>query len=200
MASASDPAEAGSSADHTNEQAHALASELRATAERCGPDSVALQASLLVETLRAGAVAPSEVGVEGPAAPPNQDYLRIRVLTGLIFDPAASTPQTRLAQIWSGVVAPAIGKMDGFNITPGGLELAMGYGLQAFGEFMDRKADPSEKTETVGRTLRISEATLTRLASDEVTADEVLELAFVTEEQPWARVAPAEAQRSSSDR
>lgn len=189
-AQASDPAAAGSSAVRTSEQAHSLARELRTTAERYGTDSVALQASFLVETLRAGAVGPSEVGVHGAAAPPHQDYLRIRILTGLIFDSATSTPQSRLSEIWAKVVAPAIDKMDGFDINPGGLELSLGYGLQPFAANMDGKADAAAELELRGRALRIGEATLTKLAADEIDVAGAFQRALVDAEGPFPAAPP----------
>jgi hypothetical protein len=182
---ASDPAEAPSSAVQTREQAHSLALELRNTVEKYGSDSVALQASFLVETLRAGATTASEVGVAGAAAPPHEDLLRIRVLTGLLFDPTDSTPESRLATVWGKVVAPVIGKMDGFDITPKGLELALGFGLQVFDENVDGRPDPAGDFELHGRVIRIPAAILTALATDEIDSSQVLSRALVADESAW---------------
>jgi len=125
------------------------------------------------------------VGVVGPSDPPHEEYLRIRVLTGILFDPTVTTPQSRFAALWGKVVAPTIGKMNGFAIEPAGLEVHLGFGLQAFGEYADRKPDVGGDMEMVGRIVRIDQATLAALAAHELTVDDVRERAEVIDESSW---------------
>ncbi len=135
--------------------------------------------------MRAGASTASEVGVDGIAAPPHQELLRIRVLTGLLFDPTTSTPASRLAEVWGSVVAPAIGKMEGFDIRPAGLELVLGYGLQVFDENANGRPDPAGDVELRSRVVRIPVALLTRLATDEIDPSQILARAPIVDEGAW---------------
>jgi len=110
-----------------SEGAERLAQELALTAERHGPDSVALQASLLVSSMRAGAVGTTQVRVVGASTRTGTERLRIEVETGLEFADQDTTAQQRADRIWNEVVAPVLERMESFDIRPGSLELEVFY-------------------------------------------------------------------------
>jgi hypothetical protein len=186
------PEAAGSSRESTNEQLEGLARELREVAERHGPDAVALQAALLLETIRAGAVAASEVSVEGPAAEPHADHLCVRVLSGLIFDRRESTARSRLEQMWGRVAAPALGRMESFDIRPTSLELVLGFGVQDFSETDEGVADPALDYPVREVHLRLPADELASMASRSLGAGELFERAQIDAEQPWSAPPPPE--------
>jgi hypothetical protein len=110
-----------------SESAELLARELALTAERHGPDSVALQASLLVSSMRAGAVGATEVRVVGDSTLTGTERLRIEVQTGLEFAGEDTTARQRADRIWNEVVAPVLERMESFDIRPRDLELEVFY-------------------------------------------------------------------------
>jgi len=109
------------------EGAELLAHELALTAERHGPDSVALQASLLVSSMRAGAVGATEVRVVGASTLTGTERLRIEVETGLEFADGDTSARQRADRIWNEVVAPVLERMESFDIRPRDLELEVFY-------------------------------------------------------------------------
>ena len=152
----------------------ALAQELARIANDHGSDSVALQASLLIETMRAGAVGPSEVKVAGASAREGAEYLEIDIGTGLIFDSDTTDPATCTERVWTSVAAPVLAKMDRFEIRPAGLELVFTYGLQSFSRQDDREADPTEPHEPHTVRFVLPAPVLDDLASDRITIDAAL--------------------------
>jgi hypothetical protein len=135
---------------------------------------VALQASLLIEAMRAGAVGPSEVRVAGPSPREGGDYLNIDVGTGLIFDADTTDVAACNHQVWSSVAAPVLAKMERFDIRPAGLELVFSYGLQKFSDHEDRKADPSEPQEPHTVRFVLPASVLDDLASHRISIEAAL--------------------------
>lgn len=164
---------AGTWANSTHERLESLATELATIAAKYGNDAVALQASLLVESLRAGAVAATEVTVAGPSDEAGAGYLRFEVATGLIFD-SASSEHSCAETIWGKIVAPVLAKMDSFDTKPGGLELVFTYGLQDSSLFKGGRAAADQPYDLASLRITIAAEVLAALADDEITIDEVL--------------------------
>jgi len=129
----------------TQEKLGKLAKELSQVANAHGPDAVALQVGLLVRAMQAGAVDATEVRVVGPSPEAGETFLRIELLSGLIFDAKTSTPTGRARTLWRDVAAPAIDGLESYATTPPNLELVIDYGLQDFELLSDRKPDPTER-------------------------------------------------------
>lgn len=156
------------------QQVQALSAGLAKIASDHGPDSVALQASLLIETIRAGAVGPSEVRVAGPSPREGGEYLNIDIGTGLIFDSDTTDLATCNQRVWTGVAAPVLAKMERFEIRPSGLELVFTYGLQSYSRQEDRDADPAEPQDPHTVRFVLPAAVLDDLAHDRITVDAAL--------------------------
>ena len=184
------PEDAGSSREAVQDQISGLVEELRTLAESYGPDVVLLQAALLLETIRAGAIAASEVSVEGVSALPAGDHLRIRVLTGQIFDRAASTPRSRLEHMWNRVAAPALDRMERFDFRPASLELVLGFGLQDFAATIDGRADPTLQYPMREVHLRLDAADLALVASRSMDSGDLFDHAKLDPEEPWSTELP----------
>ena len=158
----------------TEQKLQSLAQELARIANDHGSDSVALQASLLVETIKAGAVGPSEVRVAGPSPREGSEYLAIDVGTGLIFDSDTTDLAVCNQRVWTTVAAPVLAKMERFDIRPAGLELVLRYGLQSFARQEDREADPGESQEAHTIRFVLPASVLDDLASRRITIDAAL--------------------------
>jgi len=160
-------------AEAAEKRAMALARELGVIAEKHGPSAVALQASFLIETIRAGAVGPSEVRVVGESPRQGAEFLEIDVGTGLIFD-ADTTDRDRCAeQLWTVVVAPVLDKMESFAMEPAGLDLVFGYGLQHFSTHLEPKADLSAPLEARAVHFVIPAKALDDLATDRISIEQL---------------------------
>lgn len=160
-------------AEAAEKKAMALARELGVIAEKHGPTAVALQASFLIETIRAGAVGPSEVRVVGESERQGAEFLEIDIGTGLIFD-ADTTDRDRCAErLWVEVVAPVLDKVEKFAIEPGGLDLVFGYGVQRFSEHMEHKADLSAPLEARAVRFVIPAKALDDLAYDRISVEQL---------------------------
>lgn len=155
----------------TEQKVQALTRELARIANDHGADSVALQASLLIETMRAGAVGPSEVRVAGPSPREGAEYLNIDVGTGLIFDADTTDVATCNQRVWSSVAAPVLAKMERFDIRPAGLELVFTYGLQKFSLHDERRADPREPQASHTVRFVLPASVLDDLADRRITID-----------------------------
>ncbi|HYC53362.1 MAG TPA: hypothetical protein VEL28_00260 [Candidatus Binatia bacterium] len=124
------------------ERMNNLAAELRRIASAHGPDSVILQTKLLMRSLAAGAIGPTEVRVAGPSARLGKDYLEIDIDTGIIFAEPETTQNGRTDAIWREVAGPVLEDMKSFHLDPGGLELVFQFGVQATADKPDA-AKPS---------------------------------------------------------
>lgn len=158
----------------TEQKVHSLTQELARIANDHGADSVALQASLLIETMRAGAVGPSEVRVSGPSPREGAEYLEIAVGTGLIYDADTTDVAACDQNVWANVAAPVLAKMERFQIRPAGLELVFSYGMQRFSLLDDRKADPREPQEPHTVRFVLPASVLDDLAYRRITIDAAL--------------------------
>ena len=161
------------SSEATERKAHALAHELRLVAEKHGTDAVALQASFLIETIRAGAVGPSEVRVVGSSTRHGSDYLEIDVDTGLIFDADTTDPSACTDRVWASVVAPVLGKMETFTIKPAGLDLVFVYGRQHFSKHIEAEPDLSAPQEARRARFVITAKMLDDLALDRISIEQL---------------------------
>jgi hypothetical protein len=185
------PPASGTSVESSEQQIDVLARELRTSVEKYGADAVALQAALLVESLRGGAVAASEVGIEGSAPAPHADHLRLRVLSGVVFVEESTSPQSRLEAIWESLVGPALSRMHRFDITPTSLELVVAYGVQDISAIPERKIDPTRAYVEQEVVLRFPASELSAFTSDALTSDELFERIAVEPERPAAARAQA---------
>ena len=168
-----EPPTGPAAAEASERKAHALARELHAIAEKHGPGAVALQASLLIETIRAGAVGPSEVRVVGASPRHGGEYLEIDVGTGLIFDSDTTDIPACTDRVWATVVAPVLGKMETFAHQPAGLDLVLVYGRQHFSSHIEREADLSAPQEARTARFVIPAKALDDLAYDRISIDEL---------------------------
>jgi len=158
----------------TDQKLRSLAQELARIARDHGSDSVALQASLLIETIRAGAVAPSEVRVGGVSPREGEEFLEVAVGTGLIFDSDTTDLATCNQRVWTSVAAPVLSKMERFDIRPSGLELVFSYGIQSFSRQDDREADPTQPHEPHTVRFVLPASVLDDLALHRITIDAAL--------------------------
>ena len=158
----------------TEQKAQSLAHELARIAHDHGSDSVALQASLLIETMRAGAVGPSEVRVAGVSPREGADFLETAVGTGLIFDADTLDLDTCSQRVWASVAAPVLAKMERFELRPAGLELVFTYGLQSYSRQDYRKPDPSQPHEPHTVRFVLPASVLDDLAYRRITVDAAL--------------------------
>ncbi|HYB97686.1 MAG TPA: hypothetical protein VEC57_00990 [Candidatus Limnocylindrales bacterium] len=142
VAPAAVPDEQGIPPAVTREKMNTLAAELRRIASAHGPDSVILQTKLMMRSIAAGAVGPTEVRVAGPSARLGPEYLEIDVDTGIIFAEPETTQNGRTDMIWRQVAGPVLEEMVSFNLEPHGLELVFLFGVQQTNEDPD-PAKPS---------------------------------------------------------
>ena len=166
----------------TERRVHAVAAELAKTAKQYGPDSVSLQASLLVHSMSAGAIGACEVTVVGASPSAGPSFLELDVDTGLVFDTGATTERGRMAHLWREIALPALLGMKSFQTEPPGLELVFEYGLQSYTDQIENKPDMSAPID--GKILRVTipEAVLSDLAVGAIEADAVLSRSTVHDE------------------
>jgi hypothetical protein len=153
---------------------HSIAHELAATAKRHGPDSVAIQAGLLIHSLSAGAVGVTEVKVVGESPQAGPSFLEVDVTTGIILDSQGSTPSSELAHMWRRIAVPSLSNMKSFKTDPRGLEIVFLYGLQRYSDLIEGKPDPTEPMMPRMMRVAIPEAVLTDLAEGDIAIDAVL--------------------------
>jgi len=120
-----------------------LAAELADTANSYGPDALTVQVLLLMESMKAGALAPSEVEVVGPSPDLGPGHLRIRVDTGIIFEAGAVAVEDSDRRVWDTVARPVLARLESARFEPAGLELLLVYGLQDSGR-TSGDLDPTE--------------------------------------------------------
>jgi hypothetical protein len=151
-----------------------IAHELGLTAKRHGPDSVAIQAGLLVNALKAGAVGVTEVTVVGESAEAGPSFLEFDVTTGIILNSEGSTPSTELAHMWRQIAVPSLQSMKSFKTDPAGLELVFLYGLQRSADSVENKPDPTEPMMERMMRVAIPETVLSDLITGTIGIDAVL--------------------------
>jgi hypothetical protein len=176
-----DPAPGTPVQSRTQERLQQLSSELGKTANAYGPGAVGLQVGLLTNTIGAGAVGPSEVVVVGSSSEAGPDYLRFRILTGLIFDSSQTTEAERLDFIWSRIATPALEATETFVMEPRGLELAFEYGLQHFAELPDHKPDATAPFSMRTITIAIGPETVEDYAARALTPAELRSAARIVD-------------------
>ncbi|MBC8293181.1 MAG: hypothetical protein H8E45_08465 [Proteobacteria bacterium] len=137
----------------TRRAVNRLAEALALTAEQWGGDAVALQANLLINSLKAGAVLSTEVKVVGPSSVYGADFLQIDVDTGLLLDQEISGREAADELLWGSVLLPSLERMETLDLDPAGLDVAFAYELQDFSQ-----NDPPSRADLDGptqvRTLR----------------------------------------------
>lgn len=143
-----------------------VSNELKRLVRDFGPDSVVLQAKLLVKAMAASPAVATEVGVTGPSKVAGAEYLEINVGTGLHLEAKNTTAQSRRAQVWKDIAAPVLDEMKSFKIQPSGLELVMRY------EVADSTtAFPEPKPE--GFRAAIPRSVLEKMIVNETTAEAI---------------------------
>ncbi len=159
----------------------AVANELKRLANTHGPDSVVLQSKLLIRSMSAGAVGPSEVRVAGPSKEAGDDHLEIDIETGLFFDEKTTTAESRRDAVWKQVATPVLDEMASFRIEPASLELVFFYDVQA-ATFTDEHAvfDLASPAAHEAFRVRLSRPVLEAIITDEIVADTMHERVVFT--------------------
>lgn len=150
-----------------------VANELKRLANESGPDSVVLQAKLLVRSMGAGATGPTEVRVAGASAKAGPDFLEIDIETGVYFDDKTSTAESRRDTIWKEIAMPVLDEMVSFKIEPSALELVFLYNVQDFAAGEVPTADLGAPSERETFRAQLSRAVLEELIADTLRGDTV---------------------------
>lgn len=178
----------------TAEQQEALdrvAGELKRIANKFGPDSVVLQAKLLIRSSTAGAVGPVEVRVAGPSTEAGPEHLEIDVETGMYFDETTTTADSRRETVWKDVAMPVLDEMVSFRIEPESLELVFLFDVQTLAA-----GEPPSLTDEARHEafrVRLSREMLDDLVADRVVGDAMRERAVLSPAVTVARPVAAEA-------
>jgi len=173
-------------------QLDAVANELKRLANEFGPDSVVLQAKLLIRAMSAGALGATEVKVAGASSVAGPEHLEIDIETGLFFDGRSTTPESRRDQVWKDVAMPVLDEMVSFKIEPSALELVFLFDVQDPAPGLP--VDPSLPSRHEAFRAQLSRALLEDLIADRAVGDAVREKVTMTAPAPVARaavVAPA---------
>ena len=161
----------------TRERLEELATELSQTADRYGPDAVNLQIGLLAATIKAGAEGPSEVAVEGVDREGGVDYLRYRVLTGLVLAGGSQIAAARVDRIWTAIAGPALKGLKTLETEPAAIQLDFLYQVSSSSIAGDSDAGgvPDRGASEVSRTLtvRLSGATLEEFSDGALAAEQL---------------------------
>jgi hypothetical protein len=156
-----------------------VAGELRRIANQYGPDSVVLQAKLLIRSTSAGAIGPIEVRVAGPSTgEAGPEHLEIDVETGLFFDEATTTAESRRETIWKDVAMPVLDEMASFKIDPQSLELVFLFDVQKIAE--GDQPSPNEDARHEAFHVRLSREMLEDLVADRVVGDAMRDKAVLS--------------------
>ncbi|MFN2427787.1 MAG: hypothetical protein ABR587_15225, partial [Candidatus Binatia bacterium] len=134
-----------------------------------GPDSVVLQAKLLIRSMGAGAIGATEVRVAGKSMVAGPEYLEIDVHTGLYFDSKTTTAESRRETVWKDVASPVLDEMVSFKIEPAALELVFLYQLQEF----TGAPDPTSPSEREAFRVLLSRDVLEEIVTDRVAGDAI---------------------------
>jgi hypothetical protein len=154
-------------------QLDAVTGELTRLARASGPDSVVLQAKLMVRSMSAGAVGPTEVRVVGPSDVGGPDFLRMDVETGVYFDEKTTTPESRRDTIWKNVALPVLDEMVTFKIEPSALELVFFYNVQNFAMQTGATPDPTEPSTREAFRVQLGKPLLDDMIADVLVGDAV---------------------------
>jgi hypothetical protein len=148
-----------------------VAQELKRLANQHGPDSVVLQSKFMVKSMSAGAIGPTEVRVAGPSTIAGAGHLEIDIDTGLYFDEATTTEESRRESVWKEVALPVLDEMMSFKIDPAGLELVFLFDVQK--KSGELGFDPTEEHRHEGFRVALAEPLLDDLVADNVAGDAV---------------------------
>lgn len=151
----------------------AVAGELKRIAETHGPDSVVLQSKLLIRSMGAGALGATEVRVAGPSTELGPSHLEIDVDTGIFFDEASTTAESRRDVLWKDIALPVLDEMTSFQIDPGALELVFLFEVQDAARQAGGKLSPTAEARCESFRVRIDHPTLRGISSDELKGDAV---------------------------
>lgn len=145
----------------------AVAGELKRIAETHGPDSVVLQSKLLIRSMGAGALGATEVRVAGPSTEMGPSHLEIDVDTGIFFDEASTTSESRRELVWNDIALPVLDEMTSFQIDPGALELVFLFDVQDAARQAGGKLNPTAEARCESFRVRIDHPTLRGISNDE---------------------------------
>lgn len=160
-------------------QLDSVTNELKRLATDSGPDSVVLQAKLLIRAMTSGALGASEVKVAGPSKSAGDGFLEIDVETGLYFDGKTTTPQARRDQVWKDVALPVLDQMVTFKIEPAALELVLLYEVQDLEPGLP--LDPTTPSRHEGFRTQLSKELLADMLADRVGGEAIQEKAKMTQ-------------------
>ena len=171
----------------------AVAGELKRLANEFGPDSVVLQAKLLMRAIAAGALGPTAVRVAGPSPAAGPGHLEIDIETGLFFDEKTTTADSRRDAVWKDVAAPVLDEMVSFKIEPSALELVFLFDVQDIAAGSAAVLDPSAAARSEVFRARISREVLEGAIDDRLVGDALREKVEFT---PAVTVAQPEPERA----
>jgi hypothetical protein len=165
-------------------QLDAVANELKRLATEFGPDSVVLQAKILLRCTSAGAVGPVEVHVAGPSSSAGPDFLQLAIGTGLFFDGRTTTPESRRDTVWKDIVLPVLEEMQSFKIDPSGLEFVLSVEVQDLEPGL--VLDPASPAQREAFRVELTREVLEDLVADRVGGDAVRARVRLTPPAPVA--------------
>jgi len=160
--------------DKRNKRLKVVADQLRDIADNFGPDAVVLQVKLMMKSLAAGALRPTQVRVVGPSEEPNQHGETLLVIdtdTGLLFDTSTTTRAVMEEKIWNDIAGSALAEMSSFNIEPKGLKLQFNFGLQDTSLFAQPLPDPTREFDSDHVTFWLPASALEKLLAGETTTE-----------------------------
>jgi hypothetical protein len=152
----------------TQEKLKELAGEVSQTANQYGPDAA---------TIRAGAEGPTEVAVEGVFRAEGEDWLRYRVLTGLVLTGGTENAAARVDRIWRAIAEPALKGLKTLETEPASIQLDFLYASRplapaddaAAAGLPDRVVPEASKT----LTMRLSGSVLEEFSSGVIAAQDL---------------------------
>jgi hypothetical protein len=158
----------------------AVSKELKRLANTNGPDSVVLQSKMLIRSMSAGAVGPTEVRVAGPSTEAGPDHLEIDVETGLYFDEKTTTAESRRDTVWKEVATPVLDEMVSFHIAPESLELVFLYDVQPATHGEQLTFDVSAPASHESFRVRLARPVLEAIVANQVANEAMAEKAVFT--------------------
>jgi hypothetical protein len=100
---------------------------LQKNSETYGPDAVLLQIQLLHHAIQAGSILSAGVQIHGIEPHRAQRYLLYRVDTGIVFNTQRTNRRQRVDRVWSGIVLPALARLDTYKIPADGIAFDLAY-------------------------------------------------------------------------
>ncbi len=112
-----------------------VANALQDLRDRYGRDAVRLESVLLQYAIEHGSVLTASGGIKGVEQHDGHSFLVVRLDTGIVYDPAAVSPEECPARVWIDVIDPALRQLDSLDIPADGIALSVSY---QHGSYADR--------------------------------------------------------------